>query len=69
MPKKPAAATAARTVVDTAKPATQAETSNKTVPIMINTTDNKNSVGGAGGAGQQDITLEKSNSLIYLGAA
>ena len=69
VPKKPAAATAARTVVDAVKPATQAETSNKTVPIMINTADNKNSVGGAGVAGQQDIALEKSNSLIYLGAA
>ena len=34
---------------------------------MINTADNQNKVGGAGAAGQPE--LEKSNSLIYLGAA
>ena len=68
MPKKPAAAASTRTVVDTAKQATPAETSNQTVPIMINTADNKNTIAG-GAAGQKDITLEKSNSLIYLGAA
>ena len=40
VPKKPVAAAATRTVVDSVKQTAPAETSNQTVPIMINTADN-----------------------------